>query len=50
MLHAKALLGMALALLVGMSLGATGSARAQSTPAVASPTKSAPASKIALLI
>ena len=50
MLHAKALLGMALALLVGISLGATGSARAQSAPAVASPTKSAPASEIALLI
>lgn len=50
MLHAKALLGMALALLVGMSLGATSSAQAQSAPAVESPKNSAPASKIALLI
>lgn len=50
MLHAKALLGMALALLIGTSLGAAGSAQAQPAPTVASSPRSAPASEIALLI
>jgi hypothetical protein len=41
---------MALALLIGTSLGAAGSAQAQPAPTVASSPRSAPASEIALLI